>query len=377
MESIISLMHYIGAFLAIITVIVAVHEFGHYLFARLCGVKIEAFSVGFGKELFGWTDRHGTRWQISALPIGGFVRMYGDANEASAGDPEYLEKMNSEERRQAFHYKPLYQKALVVLGGPLFNFLLCMAILFFFYTSYGRQSTPPVVGSVMEESAAAAAGLQEGDRILAMGGREIKEFDDIRYLVVQRGGVSMETEILRGDERLSLVVTPEKVETVDLGGNMTEMGRLGVTAQLQFEELTMGEAAVASVADTYGLAVQTLDGIASIIKGYISPTVLRGPVGIAQLSGEVFKKDLSSEGGGFPTVLWYMALLSVNLGLINLFPIPMLDGGHLLYYGLEGLRGQPLSQKIQEFGFRLGFAMIITLMLFTTFNDITRLTALF
>lgn len=354
-------------FLLIISVIVFVHEYGHYIVARLCRVRIEVFSIGFGKELWGWNDRHGTRWKISALPLGGYVKMFGDADPASNPDDVKLSAMNAAEKREAFHYKPLYQKAAIVAAGPLFNFIFAIIVLTGFFVFVGYLKTLPVAGSFMPESAAQQAGVHIGDTFVEIDGRTIRTFGDIQSIIRLHPGIPLEAKIKRGDEVLTLTITPKVHEIKDLLGETVKIGLIGVSStDVVYEKLPLGEAFVQSFRSTYQICADTLRAMGQMVTGQRGLEELGGPIRIAQYSGE------SARQGG-ATIIWFMAMLSINLGLINLFPIPMLDGGHLAFYTLEALRGRPMAVKIQEYSLRFGFALLITLMIFVTVNDIMRL----
>jgi regulator of sigma E protease len=355
------------SFLVIISVIVFIHEFGHYLFARLCGVTVEVFSVGFGKEVFGFHDRAGTRWKFSALPLGGYVKMYGDESAASTANVEKLEKMDETERSRSFHYKSLWQKSLIVMGGPLFNFLLTIAIFTGLIFMNGVTSTEPVVGEVMPGSAAEIAGLQPGDRILLINNTEIEEFRDISVTIATNLGEPVSLRLERAGQPLERVITPQIVQVEDALGNMAEVPRIGIRSQeLTVREMGLIGALGHAVERTYQLCVSTLEVLKQLVLGQRSADQLKGPIGIAHMSGQ-------AANAGIIMTLWFMALISANLGLVNLLPIPLLDGGHLLFYAVEGASGRPMAQKVQQFGFKLGFVLLVSLMAFTIFNDLRNL----
>ena len=364
-----SLLHTLVSFIIVISVIVVVHELGHYIVARLCKVRILTFSLGFGPEIFGRTDKHGTRWKFSALPLGGYVKMFGDASAASTPDDDTLNAMSAEEKAQAFHYKPLWQKALIVLAGPVANFLLTIAVLTWLISSTGISSTEPRVGNIMPGSAAEGAGLLKDDRIISINGEEMRVFNDIPMAIATNLGTPVEMQIERAGERSTLTLTPRFTEDEDALGNKIKRPLLGIqSSKIILEEVgplrAMGEA----VKSTYGLCTTTLHAVGQMITGKRGVKDLSGPVGIAKMSGQAADKSAT-------TLIWLIAMLSANLGLVNLFPIPLLDGGHLLFYGVEALRGRPLAEKIQEYAFRVGFALLATLMLFTLYNDISKLLA--
>lgn len=368
LETLASFGHTLLSFILILSIIVFIHEFGHYIIARLCGVKIETFSIGFGREIFGWTDRAQTRWKFSLLPLGGYVKMYGDQTPASTPDNDKLEKMSEQEKQVSFYYKPLWKKSLIVFGGPLFNFLTTIAIFTYFVFTNGITSTEPVVGEVLPDSAALEAGLQAGDRITAVNDDPVEIFHDIPMAIVTNLGTEITIHIQREGEVRQVQLTPRIVEDVDAFGNTVEKPLIGIRSQeLSYRDVGFFGAVEEAVKRTWHMCVSTLEVIGQLITVQRGPEQLKGPIGIAQMSGQ-------AADAGTQSVLWFIALLSANLGLINLLPIPMLDGGHLLFYAIEaGRGGRPLAQKIQEFSFRIGFAMLATLMAFTIINDLVNL----
>ena len=373
LATLIELPHYLLSFVIVLTVIVFVHEFGHYVVARLCGVKIETFSIGFGREIFGFTDRAGTRWKFSLLPLGGYVKMFGDAGAASTADVDKIEAMNAAERKVSFHFQALWKKALIVAAGPMANFLLTIAVFTFFIFTTGLASTEPVVGDVLKDSPAAEAGLQKGDRILTLDGREMRRFDDISSAMVTSIGAPVTLEVKRGDRVFSRAITPRVIEETDMLGNPVSRPIIGISSeQMVFQDVGIATALAEAVRRTYGLCVASLKVLGQMVSGERSVEELKGPVGIAKLSGDATQQgETLSET--LRTVLWFIALLSANLGLINLFPIPMLDGGHLAFYAVEAVRGRPMAERFQEFGYRVGVVFIVTLMAFTLYNDLRQL----
>ena len=360
-------IHSLWSFFIVISAIVFIHEFGHYVIAKWCGVKIEAFSIGFGKELVGWNDRSGTRWKISLLPLGGYVKMFGDASAASTTDEDAIEQMSAEERKLTFHHKPLYKKAAIVAAGPFANFILTILIFTWFIMKVGLPSSEPVVGQVMPGSAAEAAGLIAGDRIVKINEENVASFSDIPYLISTNLGTPVTLLVARGDKQLSVVLTPREVEDDDGLGNKIKHPVIGIKSpDIKYKDVGLVKAVEESVHRTYMLCASTLQAVGQLITGKRGATDLKGPVGIAQLSGQATDKD-------FQTVLWLIAMLSANLGLVNLFPIPILDGGHLAYYAAEAISGRPLAKKVQEYGFRVGFLLLFTLMAFTILNDLHKL----
>jgi regulator of sigma E protease len=363
METFLSLGHTALSFILIISVIVFIHEFGHYLAARLCGVKIDAFAIGFGKELFGWTDKTGTRWKLCLLPMGGYVQMHGDATEASTPDMERLQHMTEAEKRISFHYKKLWQKAIIVAAGPFANFLLAIIIFTSLIMTRGLDTTEPVVGTVMAGSAAEVAGIQPKDRIISVDGKEMRTFNQIPQAIATNLGQEVVLLIDRKGEQLTIRLTPRIEEYEDALGTTSKRPLIGIQShKITSDEVNVPQAVWESVKKTYQMIDMSLEFIGQMIAGQRSADELKGPLGIAELSGKATQQD-------FMTIIWFMALLSVNLGFVNILPIPPLDGGHLLYYALEGARGRPLAEKFQEWGYKVGFGLILCLMAFTIFND--------
>ncbi|HYG88252.1 MAG TPA: RIP metalloprotease RseP [Azospirillum sp.] len=354
------------AFLLVLSVLVFVHEFGHYFVARRNGVRVEVFSIGFGPELFGWNDSHGTRWKFSAIPLGGYVKMFGDADPASTPGAE-LQRMTEAEKAVSFHHKRLGQRAAVVAAGPLANFLFAFVALALLFATAGQPFTPPDVGGVQPGSAAERAGLMAGDEIVAIDGAGIQRFEEIRQVVSMSPGQPLDLEVLRDGRRITVTVKPEVVEVTDRFGNVHRIGQLGImragTDHKRHDPLTATWQAAREIG---GMIGGTFTAIGQMIDGSRGTEELGGPLRIAQMSGEV------AQTGAY-ALIWFMAFLSVNLGMINLFPVPLLDGGHLLFYGLEALRGKPLGPRAQEYGFRIGLALVLTLMVFATWNDLVQL----
>jgi regulator of sigma E protease len=354
-------------FVVILTVLVFVHEFGHYLVARWNRVRVEVFSIGFGPELFGWWDRAGTRWKFSTIPLGGYVKMFGDSDASSALPTAGLARLDPSEREVSFHYKRLGQRAAIVSAGPAANFLFAILVLAVLFMVYGQPFTPPEVGQVQPGSAAEQAGIRPGDVIVAINGRNVQRFEDVQQAVRLHPNVPMTVVVRRDDQDKTLDVTPSRTELTDRFGNHYEIGLLGIARSgMEYAKRDPVTAVVQAGAETWNLTAGTLQAIWQIIKGTRATDELGGPLRIAQMSGEVAQ-------GGVVAVLWFMAVLSINLGLINLFPVPVLDGGHLLFYAAEALRGKPLGQRAQEYGFRIGLAFVLTLMVFATWNDLVHL----
>jgi regulator of sigma E protease len=352
------------SFIIIVSFIVFVHEFGHYIVAKWAGVKIDTFSLGFGKEIWGWNDKSGTRWKISSLPMGGYVKMFGDATEASTPVAEITE-LTPEEKEKAFYFKPLYKKAAIVVAGPLFNFLLTIVILTGFIFTRGILSTEPVIGEVMKDTPAAEAGLQPDDRILTINGDKVEFFSDISRMLLTNLGTPVQLEIDRAGKKIPVTITPKERKDTDQFGEEYKHPIIGImNKKIQFRNVGFPRALEEAVRATYNLCAMTLRVIGQIIAGERSAKdTIKGPLGMAKLTGHAAEQ-------GLQTSLFIMALISANLGLVNLFPIPMLDGGHLLFYAIEGIQGKPPGKRFQEYSMRVGMAMIAMLMAFAIINDI-------
>ncbi len=351
------------AFLLVIGPLIFVHELGHYYVGRWFGVKADTFSIGFGRELFGWTDKRGTRWKVGWLPLGGYVKFAGDMNPASVAHPEWL-KLPAEERYQTFQAKPVWQRFLIVLAGPAINFLFAILIFAGMFAAIGQPQTPPVVGAVQESSAAAAAGIRPGDRVVRVAHRDVGRFEDIAPIVSTRRGEPLGVEMVRDGRPVALDVTPQATVEEDRFGNRYRRGVLGIAHGAPVIEpvplLVLPGAAVRQTSDMVVLMVETLW---QVVSGRRSVKELGGPLKIAQFSGQQATLGLTA-------FLFFMAIVSINLGFINLLPIPLLDGGHLLFYTIEGVRRKPLKPETQEWAFRTGLAALLPLMVFVTFNDL-------
>lgn len=365
--------HYVLSFALVISVIVFVHEFGHFIVARWVGVKVEVFSIGFGRELLGRTDKHGTRWKLAMWPLGGYVKMYGDAGAASTGDNKKLKKMTAAQKKVSFHHKPLWAKAAVVAAGPVSNFILAIAVFTYFIFTVGLTSTQPIIGSVIKDSPAAHAGLRSGDRVLSVDGKKIKTFNDIPAAIITNLGTPVALQIERGNKQFIKTITPKEIEEKDVVGNTMKRPLIGFRSQkLTYEDVGLTKAVWAATVKTYDMCVTSLKVLGQMVHGERSVDELKGPLGIAKLSGDVTKQGEGVKDT-LQMFLWFVALLSVNLGMVNLFPIPMLDGGHLLFYCIEAVQGRPLAEKFQEYSFRFGFVLIAGLMALTLLNDVRQL----
>jgi len=363
-------LHYAVPFLLMITPIIFFHELGHFLMARAFGVRIDTFSIGFGPEIVSWRDRVGTRWKIAWIPLGGYVKFFGDMNAASTPDRERLSTLSAEERRVAFPFKPLYQRALIVAAGPAANFVLAIVILAAFLMALGTYVAAPYVSSVQPGSAAAQAGFLPGDTILSVNGAPIESFDEIRDFVWDRAGENLSVQVKRAGRSLLLHVKP-KLTRIDVIGGPQEVGLLGIdgpTSIKQFKHVRYGLLAATAEAcsQTWSVVATTFDQLGRILAGRAKSSQLSGPIGIAKLSGDV-------AAASYLSLFRLAALISVSIGLVNLFPIPILDGGHLLYYGFEAVLGRPLGARAQDVGFRLGLAVMLGIMLLAAWNDLVRL----
>jgi regulator of sigma E protease len=343
------------------------HELGHFLVARWCGVAVKAFSVGFGPEIFGFTDRRGTRWKLSAIPLGGYVKFLGDMSEAGGTDRDALEGLSSAERKEAFVSKGVAARAAIVAAGPLANFVLAIVIFTAVFSTYGRQVTEARVDTVVAGSAAERAGFQPGDVVRSIDGVTIGNFADLQRIVGISADTELQVTVERGGDVITLSATPERKEIEDQFGNKQRVGMLGIsrstTADNVFtEHYSVPQAALLAVQETWFVIHRTMAFLGDLVLGRESTDQLGGPIKIAQISGQVAEL-------GFLPFINLAAFLSISIGLINLFPIPILDGGHLAFYLIEAIRGKPLPDHIQEMSFRLGFAALMLLMLFTVWQD--------
>lgn len=357
---------YAVPFLLILTVLVFVHELGHYLVARRNGVRVEVFSIGFGPELFGWDDRSGTRWKFSVIPLGGYIRMFGE-EDIGSGSGEDIAKMTPEEQAVSFQYKRVGQRAGIVFAGPFANFLFAVVILSVVFATVGQAFSSPEITEILPGSAAEAGGLREGDRIVRIDDDIIERFEDIQWIVSQSPNVPLEIWLLRGGEEVSLTIAPSLEEGEDRFGNPYKIGLLGIRGSAR-EYVRHGPATAVfrATEETFDITFLTLKFLGQLIAGRRSTDEIGGPLRIAKMSGDIWQFGLAS-------FLRFMAVLSISLGIINLFPIPLLDGGHLLFFAAEALRGKPLGDRVREYGFRIGLVLVLSLMLFVTWNDLDQL----
>lgn len=393
-------LHYALSFVVILSIVVFIHEWGHFIVARIFGVKVEEFSIGFGKEIYGWNDKKGTRWKICMLPLGGFVKMYGDADESSTADNDKLKEMNEEDKKHSLHFKPLWQKALIVFAGPAINFILAFVLYSAIFTFNGKTEIEfsTQVGSVIEGGVADGLGIEVGDKIVSIGGEKVQYFSEIAQRTML--GASVETEISfeRDGEVISKSFVPQTEYLKDASGEFVQV-RLGIGSTAGdivknvSTDLSFTEALEEGASQVYDQSANMLHGVGQIITGERSVKEMGGPVKIAEYSGqftENITKGLScyftgaesikdfKEGStcsdvlvsGLLNALLFTAMISTMLGLVNLFPIPMLDGGHLTFYAIEAIAQRPLGEKYQEWAFRAGFVFLIGLMLYVTYNDV-------
>ena len=365
MEFLSGIWTYVFPFIGVLTVLVFVHELGHYLVARRCGVRVEVFSIGFGPEIYGRTAKNGTRWKFSAIPFGGYVRMFGerppeDDNEARA--------ISEDELAVSFYAKSLGQRAWIVFAGPLANFLFAILVLAGLFVFLGQPYTPPDIGKILPGSAAERAGLQPGDVFLRIDGTQIDRFEQIRRIVQLAPGRELKIVVRRGQDEVPLTAVPDAVKVEQFGSEQT-VGQLGVSRtanDMVFVRYDPFTAVWKAVVRTVALTGNILDALGQIITGERTAKELGGPVRIAQISGDMAQ-------AGIVMIVQFAAILSINLGLINLFPIPLLDGGHLVFYGIEAIRGRPVGERAMGYSLNVGMALILCLTLFVTWNDLVQL----
>jgi regulator of sigma E protease len=366
-----TILSYLLPFLFVLTVVVFIHELGHFLVARWCGVAVKVFSIGFGPEIFGFYDRHGTRWRVSWIPLGGYVKFIDDENVASAAGRKAFEALPEEERKRSFQGKSLAQRAAIVAAGPIANFVLAIIIFAAIFSIFGERITAAKVDAVAPGSVAERAGFEPGDRIVSIDGSEIGSFSDMQRIVATSPDRELHVVVDRGGANVELTATPERKEITDRFGNTMRIGLLGIQRSASPDDWTLerhdpATALVMGVKESYFVVSRSLAYLYDVVTGREDADQLGGPLRIAQVSGQVAT-------AGFVALLNLAAIISVSIGLINLFPIPMLDGGHLLFYGIEAIRGRPLSESTQEIGFRIGLAFVLMLMIFATWNDLIHL----
>ncbi len=363
------MLSYILPFIILILIVVFIHEYGHYYFAKKFGVGVTDFSIGFGKEIFGWNDKSGTRWKICWIPLGGYVKFFGDRNVYSQADhKEILEKYSEEDQKKLFTLKPLYQRSLIVFGGPLANFLLALVIFFSIYTFVGKDFTPAVINEVQKDSPAMVGGLKQNDIILEIDGNKVESIMDVSKFITMSTDEIIDFKVKRSYDELILKVKPNIVPGEDNLGNKLNKRIVGIKLgaynnEINHVKLGPAQAIYHAAHEVYFVGISSLKYIGAMIFGKADTSQLGGPIRIAKISGQVAEF-------GVLAFISMMAYISISLGLVNLFPIPMLDGGHLMFYAFEKVLGRPLSQKTQEGFFRIGIFLLISLMFFTTFNDL-------
>lgn len=366
-----TVLGYILPFLFVLTVVVFVHELGHFVVARWCGVAVKTFSIGFGPEIAGFTDRHGTRWRLSWIPLGGYVKFIDDENVASASGSKGLEQLSPEDRKRSFQGKSLGQRAAVVVAGPIANFILAILIFTAIFALFGERITAAKVDIVNPGSAAERAGFLPGDRVISIDGQVIRSFSEMQRIVGTSPDQPLHFVVDRNGQSVDITATPERKEITDHFGNTIRLGLLGIQRSASPEDWTLKRhdpltAFGMALKECYFVVSRSLGYLYDVVTGRESADQLGGPIRIAQVSGQVAT-------AGFVALLNLAAIISVSIGLLNLFPIPMLDGGHLLFYSIEAIRGRPLSESTQEIGFRIGLAFVLMLMIFATWNDLIHL----
>ncbi|MDR6870197.1 regulator of sigma E protease [Bosea sp. BE125] len=369
-----SVLGYIVPFLFVLAIVVFIHELGHFLVGRWCGVDVKVFSIGFGREIYGFNDKHGTRWRIALIPLGGYVKFSGDADASSAPDNAEVAQMTPQERARSFPAQSIGERAAIVAAGPIANFLLAIVIFATTVFLLGKQVLIPRVDQVRAGSAAERAGLQAGDLVVAIDGRPIGSFSDMQRVISVRPNEVVSVTVERAGTKLTIPVTPALIETTSPLGKQ-RIGVIGVEASRKAEDWRVQhfgplEALRNGVSETWFVVEQTYGYIGKLVSGRESTDQLSGPIRIAQVSG------LVASNGGFLGLINLVAILSVSIGLMNLLPVPMLDGGHLMFYAIEALRGRPLSERAQEIGARVGLSLVLLLMLFVTWNDILHVRSL-
>ncbi len=365
---------YVVPFVIVLSFVVFFHEFGHFIVGRWCGVKVDAFSMGFGPELFALVDRYGTRWRIAAIPLGGYVKFHGDANAASVPDQSGLQSMPEEDRRLTFLAQPVWKRAAIVFAGPFANFVLAIVIYTALFATYGRTVLAPRVGGVAPGAVAEAAGFRPGDLVLTIDGEPIDSFTKIQEIVSGSADKPLTIVVRRNKDDVTLNVTPAWREIEGPLGK-TRVGMIGLhastdRADIREEHYGLADSAGLALNETWTLSARTFSYMGRLLTGRESADQLSGPIGIAQVSGKMAQAITTAGLWPFGNLI---ALLSISIGLLNLMPVPLLDGGHLLFLGIEGLRGRALNERMQEYAFRVGLAMVCTLMIFSTYNDIARL----
>jgi regulator of sigma E protease len=362
-------MNYIIPFIILIMIVVFIHEYGHYYFAKRYGVGITDFSIGFGREIFGWNDKSGTRWKVCWIPLGGYVKFFGDRNVFSQTEQqEIINKYSDDDRKKLFILKPLYQRSLIVAAGPLANFFLALLIFVMINMFVGKDMTPAIIDEVQKDSPAFVAGMEKNDKIIYIDNKKVESVLEVSTYINISTSKTVEFVVLRNDKKISLLVKPNLVDGKDSLGNSVKKRIIGIRLspfnnEYKKKPLGPGKAIYYSIKEVWFVTTTSLNYLGKMITGSADSSQLGGPIRIAKITGQV------AEYGIIP-FLSIMAYISISLGLINLFPIPMLDGGHLMFYLIEKILGRPLSQKVQEGFFRIGLFLLLSLMFFVTFNDL-------
>lgn len=356
------------SFILVLSVVVFIHEMGHYLVGRWCGIYATTFSIGFGKEIWGFTAKDGTRWRIAMIPLGGYVKFFGDESAASTPDNESLDVMSDEDKARSFHHASVQRRALTVLAGPMANFILTLVIFTSVFATYGRQIADPIISDVVAESPADRAGLQQGDLFVSIDGIDIAVFGEVKRYIASRPETLVEITINRDGAEQIVSLTPDRKTNKDRFGNEIEEGIMGVIVSsdggnFRVQNFTIPQAVGQAFSESWFIVTRTFDYIGNIFVGRESAAQLSGPIGIAKMSGQVATL-------GVLALVQLAAIISLSIGLLNLMPVPILDGGHLVFYAFEAILGRPLSRKTQEMAFRVGLTLILALMLFTTYNDV-------
>lgn len=359
------------AFVAVISIIVFIHEFGHFIVARWCGVRVEQFSIGFGKKLFSFTDSKKTIWKFCLLPLGGYVKMYGDANSASVPDYELIKKMSSSDKKISFIAKNVYQRMAIVFAGPLANILLALVIFTILFRVYGITKVSPTISEILPDGPAFGAGLKINDKIIKVAGQGIDDFSEIKRILAFHTKNKIEVIVLRNEKELIFELEPKEIQSKDMFGEDIKTKIIGISASdIYTKKLNLWQSFVNANLECYDIATGILKALGQIITGHIPLKEMGGPIKIAKYSSKSFEM-------GLRVVLWFSALISLNLAVMNLLPIPVLDGGHLFYYVLEAIFGKPIPAKIQMIGYKIGMAIVLSLMIFTVCNDIFQVSANF
>ena len=371
MDWLLNTIYYVVPFLILLGILVFVHEFGHFLVARMVGVQVSAFSIGFGKELWGRKDKKGTYWKISAIPLGGYCQFLGDADASSSTADGAVQELTDEEKKKAFPFQNPFKKLAIVIAGPGFNYLFAILLYAGLFFAFGKITIPPIVGEVMPEGAAAQAGIVAGDRIISINGEQISSFADISREVAMAADHEVKLEVKRGDDVLNFNFLLTELSVDDEDGAAGKQFMLGVKSvsavEISHEKVSLPQAVVMGVNEVWDVTVTTLRGVGQMITGKRGSEDVGGVIRIAEMTGDISKTH------SFVEFIVFMALLSVNLGLINLFPIPVLDGGHVVFFLIEIITGRELNEKVKEYLFKAGLALLLALMLFATWNDIVHL----